>query len=117
MKTKIYTLLLFLSLTPFLTSTESFVIKKKKRKISSSTLKQNCCDSVVHVLECSPDIVSVMADIQKEGMKKLSLMLEGDFAETNKSQLQETKTKLRQCEQLLADVQQNLNQVQQLLRS
>ncbi|HEV2600993.1 MAG TPA: hypothetical protein VGT41_01715 [Candidatus Babeliales bacterium] len=60
---------------------ESFVIPKKDKKVSTRTLKENCCDCVTDVLKESPKTAILNAQVQQEMIAMVGDMIEGSFFE------------------------------------
>ncbi len=87
----------------FFFATDQFVIKKKKKKISVATLKEQCCQSCGDVLRFFPKILKEIAEIQSLELDAVYDLLEGSkdffFAHANKEQLQELLTAVQVFEQ------------------
>lgn len=129
---KIYTLLLTLFLPMHLDAKQTFVTKKKKT-VSLSTLKNNCCDSCTDLLQTSAKMIESMstqliaideknnntllkmikdlAIVQQLMLIKIRSIIEGSgdcfFAQATKKQLQECDDKTKACHEQLISLQKN----------
>ncbi len=98
-----------------------FVVKKKRKGPSCSTLKEQCCQEMGDILRGFPDLFRTCADIQSLDMQYIDQFLQGEMNTfcpgANKEQLQKTLEQLRSFNNYICDVRKKMKQHVSFLQS
>lgn len=109
---------LFVILIPICVSSwmlfgQHFVVKKKKR-VSVTTLREQCCQELGSLLQRLPGLIKTIADIQEKTITKVYAYLDGDkagFWSRSKESTEQSLARIQAFEQRITTMEQQLHEL------
>jgi len=98
---------------------ESFVVPRNKKAPSASKLKEQCCEECAAILELTPELLRVIADVHQTALSNLRSYIddgkEGFIATKSKAQLAASHDRLVALRTNLESLSREIKQCQSFL--